>query len=539
MRPVMMEYDNMYDCEGAGHDHGDGGHDDHDGDHDTDDGPMFTCANGDEIPLLVVNNGEGDCDGSDEPQYDSEGNEISSFTCMDGSQIMLSQVNDGNEDCLDGDDEAPSMDDGHDHDDHEEMIYDCAYIVAIDSLVNDENGQPDYTNSWDGTNLDTSLCGNVVENPEDYQTLDNGILNLPTEFYGWDFGDGATLHFSISNNELQLVSTVDSQEECYEGTYNADDGTCLQQTGVSISASDETMMIWSHSDGEELTVLYQYDSTTGSGILTALDYEDDDDDDHDGYVFYCSNDGEAYANSMGGILCPDGAGVVPTCPDGEPCVCIDVDGSCDDGDDDWGYESHDDHGDEEMVCYDMYNHAVMLEYDNEVDCENAGYMWTSADGDDDDHDGHDHGDHDDHDDHMMAYDWMIDTADMMSDTEVIGAFADYHIVLSNCVSESSDDMMGGETLSCGDDVLKVTIAEATAIGADVMFHDADSSGTITAGDMIHINPDIDAGGEWNTVRLYSVDADKYSDENPMMTPGFGAVAGIIALLGAALLTRRD
>ena len=247
---VMMEYDNMYDCEGAGYmwtsADGDGddhdGHD-HDGGHDTDDGPMFTCANGDEIPLLVVNNGEGDCDGSDEPQYDSEGSEISSFTCMDGSQIMLSQVNDGNEDCLDGDDEAPSMDDGHDHDDHEEMIYDCAYIIAIDSLVNDENGQPDYTNSWDGTNLDTSLCGNVVENPEDYQTLDNGILNLPTEFYGWDFGDGATLHFSISNNELQLVSTVDSQEECYEGTYNADDGTCLQQTGVSISASDETMMI--------------------------------------------------------------------------------------------------------------------------------------------------------------------------------------------------------------------------------------------------------------------------------------------------------
>ena len=46
-------------------------------------------------------------------------------------------------------------------------------------------------------------------------------------------------------------------------------------------------------------------------------------------------------------FCPDVE--VPTCPDGEPCVCIDVDGSCDDGDDDWGYESHDDHGDEEMV----------------------------------------------------------------------------------------------------------------------------------------------------------------------------------------------
>ena len=168
-----------------------------------------------------------------------------------------------------------------------------------------------------------------------------------------------------------------------------------------------------------------------------------------------------------------------------------------------------------------------------------------GDHDDEDHDGHDHGDHDGHDHdghggHGAAYDWMIDTADVLSETEVLGAYADYHIVLANCVAESSDDdMMGGETLRCGDDVLKVTIAEATAIGADVTFHDADSSGTITSGDMVHINPDIDAGGEWNTVRLYSVDADKYSDENPMMTPGFTAFAGIIALLGAALLTRRD
>ena len=41
---------------------------------------------------------------------------------------------------------------------------------------------------------------------------------------------------------------------------------------------------------------------------------------------------------------PEGAGEVPTCPDGEPCVCIDVDGSCTDGDDDWGYVNHGDEG---------------------------------------------------------------------------------------------------------------------------------------------------------------------------------------------------
>jgi|TARA_B110000263_G_C15272960_1_gene494415 hypothetical protein len=59
------------------------------------------------------------------------------------------------------------------------------------------------------------------------------------------------------------------------------------------------------------------------------------------HEYYCSNDGEEYAEAMGGILCPEDAGDVPTCPNGQPCVCIDVDDSCTDGDDDWGYELED------------------------------------------------------------------------------------------------------------------------------------------------------------------------------------------------------
>ena len=38
------------------------------------------------------------------------------------------------------------------------------------------------------------------------------------------------------------------------------------------------------------------------------EYDDDGDDD---YAFYCSNDGEDYAETMGGILCPEGPGVTP------------------------------------------------------------------------------------------------------------------------------------------------------------------------------------------------------------------------------------
>jgi hypothetical protein len=54
-------------------------------------------------------------------------------------------------------------------------------------------------------------------------------------------------------------------------------------------------------------------------------------------TFYCSTDGRAYAQGKGGILCPTPRGTVPTCPNGYACTCIDSDGSCTDGDDDWGY----------------------------------------------------------------------------------------------------------------------------------------------------------------------------------------------------------
>ena len=79
----------------------------------------------------------------------------------------------------------------------------------------------------------------------------------------------------------------------------------------------------------------------------------------DGFeVYYCSNDDRDYAIDMGGIYCPDAGterddfsefipnGEPPVCPNGEACICIDVDDSCTDGDDDWGYVE-----DGQMVYY--------------------------------------------------------------------------------------------------------------------------------------------------------------------------------------------
>tara|TARA_B100001115_G_scaffold9672_1_gene7138 strand:+ start:2932 stop:5397 length:2466 start_codon:yes stop_codon:yes gene_type:complete len=125
----------------------------------------------------------------------------------------------------------------------------------------------------------------------------------------------------------------DGYEDCEDGSDEYDDDDS-EEMFLCDDGNEEIPMDWVN-DGYE-------DCEDGSD-----EYDDDGDDD---YEFYCSNDGEDYAESMGGILCPEGSGVTPECPNGESCVCIDVDGSCDDGDDDWGYyaddeDSHDDGSD--------------------------------------------------------------------------------------------------------------------------------------------------------------------------------------------------
>ncbi len=145
--------------------------------------------------------------------------------------------------------------------------------------------------------------------------------------------------------------------------------------------------------------------------------------------------------------------------------------------------------------------------------------------------------------------WLIVEADSMTDMPPIaGDLSNYYAVLSKCtIAEDSedgsgdDDMMmdmgGSPDLTCGPDIMFTPLSSA-GMGSEIMFHDADSSGTLTYGDMIHVSENA-TSEEWTHVRLYSASADAYSDENPMMTPGFTGLIGMIALLGAALLTRRD
>ena len=209
-------------------------------------------------------------------------------------------------------------------------------------------------------------------------------------------------------------------------------------------------------------------------------------------------------------------------------------------------------GEPMMVCYDRYADEIDSSVTSQEDCEAADFNWIQAlqpvsegeddrdcvnDGDEDCDGGededdmggsdHDHGDSD-------GNTFYIETSqDVMIPFE--GDMSDYKIELTTCRDDYNPDTMGYDT-TCGESVMSIAISDAGE-DSDIMFHDTDNSGTISVGDMIHIG---ETTGEWNTVRLYSISADAYSDENPIYnTPGFTGLVGMLALLGAAFIRRNE
>ena len=128
-----------------------------------------------------------------------------------------------------------------------------------------------------------------------------------------------------------------------------------------------------------------------------------------------------------------------------------------------------------------------------------------------------------------------------ADFDFAGSFDDYSIVLANCVEETDD--MGETTLTCDEDnstMYSLGEPEAhddTTAAVYLSYGDSDSSGTLTNGDVIWVGDNVSVN--WTHIRLHSTSADAYSDENPMLMPGFTTVLGMLSLLGAAMIGRRD
>jgi len=492
------------------------------------DGEMFTCDNGNEVPADYVDDGDNDCgDWSDEPNHSDNGDdEVSGCTDMYAINYDAGATNDDGscyyEDSHDGhddngndgidDDGAPTADElinMTDTDDSGTMSFD-EFIAFMNSPDPDGDELPqsvkdDLAEIFNSSDLDESGDLDLDELEQFLLAVDDYYMALEgdeevsgcTDMYAINYDAGATNDDGSCYYEDSQAPTAD---ELINMTDTDDSGTMSFDEFIAFmnlpdpDGGEEDDESLPQSMVDDLNVIFDNNDADMSGDL--------DVDELDQFIL----DTDDYFMSMDG-------------DDGEMFTC--------------------ENGDEVPADYvdDGYN-----------DCgdwsDEPNHNDTGDDGMDDGHDDNGNDGHNDHGEHGSMFDWMISNS---QDMPMEGSFDDYTIILAMCtMDESSDDEMDmgmgmgtTPTMNCSDDVLSVTIAEALTQDAVVMFHDVDMSGTISGGDMVHINPDFIGLGDWNMVRLYSTSADAYSDENPMLTPGFTGALGMLALLGAALLTRRD
>ena len=451
------------------------------------DDEMFMCNDGEMIPMDYVNDGWDDCDGG-EDEMDMGGSD-DEFMCDDGETIPMDYVNDGYEDCAGGEDEF---------DDSE------------------ENG-----------NGPTFICGNGEEIPFEYVNDGGADCSDGADEQQYDSEGNETNWFDCMDGSQVWISQVnDGTEDCPDGDDEMpdmgdddhhDDDTPSPQELLNLTDSDSsgTMTMdefnaYMGQDGEEIP---QEMIDEFNLIFDEADSDDSGDLDIDELEQFII-DIDDYMMSM------EDSEEMFTCDNGETIPMSWVDDGmddCSDGSDEPEMDDGEGHGDEDMVCYDMSTHTVDHTIDNQADCEDAGYMWTEDQSDD--HDG---------DDEIVMY----ITSEM--DFYFEGDMSDYKIELASC--DYDYDMETGEETSTCTTVMSIGLGDAKR-DSDIMFHDADSSGTISVGDMIHIG---ETDVEWDKVRLYSISADAYSDENPMHNaPGFTGLVGMLALLGAAFIRRNE
>ena len=255
-------------------------------------------------------------------------------------EVIAEQAGLFNEDDDDGEDDDGEDDDGEDDDGpvvSDGFPEDAVITITMSDDMESQTMTMEYTE--DGAEITTTI--HLDQNQELVSMSvesDNGSATSSlTHEVMW--GDAIVIEVDDTLPRTSIPVWLDS--EIFDDVNDHDDHGDDDSEEMFPCDGGNTWIPWDWvNDGYE-------DCEDGSD-----EYDDDGDDD---YAFYCSNDGEDYAESMGGILCPEGPGVTPECPNGESCVCIDVDGSCEDGDDDWGYyaddeDGHDDRSEDDGHC---------------------------------------------------------------------------------------------------------------------------------------------------------------------------------------------
>ena len=544
----------------------------------------FMCDNGETVPWDYVNDGYPDCeDGSDEWD-DGPGEEEFHFydNCTDDNGTYECWMdewdydNDGEFDESHGFDYADcSLESngswkcfvGYADEEGEEgiSVYYCTPFVAQNSAG---------FSIFNNTNLDDSLCG--MEATDEMYEFDNSTFTMPINLIWedcWTEGNETVceqgeIYYDVNTTMLWETTHENNYMDC-DGDYDNNTSMCTEWIGNITDADGSAFLLV--SDWGESLIMYQYDEATQSGLVISVESDDDDYDPEMWFnMFDANEDGEVNASEWADFGNQSGEGM--TEDDWDEILMLiemfDEDNSSGLNLDEFTNMTEsfggDDEGDGDMDPEMMFN---ML--DGNGDGQVTASEWSDFSNSSDEPMSQEEFDflsgmmdnYDDDDSGGLDFDEFMTFMDEMEDMEdgdegdvkmymVFGVLPydgdldDYHVELAMCDGTSLAD------IACTDSVYSVALSEIMAPSEEaammammtesIVFVDSDESGTLTSGDFVMINNDtLEVDDEWNFARLYSAEADSYSDENPMMSmlPGFTGFIATIGLLGAALIRR--
>ena len=525
-------------------------HDDH-GDDDSEE--MFPCDGGNTwIPWDWVNNGHEDCeDGSDEYDDDDhhdDGNHISWNSYYDGYCEWEGNPDDVGEDRWSCEEDA-SLSDWH------SWWYYCE-LHYEDWFCTDDYGQdPDYENSADNGNYNES---NASE--EDPSFVDGMNWELyPRGYCEWEGN-------SDDGEDRWSCKSADWENWWYYCEHHDSDWHCTDDFGQSEefehSADNDE---WSGSeDGED-----GHDDDLPPSPEDAMNMTDADGDGYmsqDEFVTYWNNENsDAPIDSDQSFLTTeDVEDLIELCDYDVPSDLIDIN---------------------EMQCFidnlvgmmpDDENTPSLDDFFNHFDTDGDGHLTATEfidanDVPDEDQDGvHDMFDMYDNDESggldyyefEPLYDMMVDSdgddgddGDGMERNDATGFVAENQTLnapitdfevhfLSDCEEEydEEEDQMIQPDLSACTNEFSIPLNGGEAEGVTITYTDHDGDGLVSPGDEMSVEWGDYDGEEIDKMEIYDTYASQYSSESaamPPVLPGFGAILGALALLGAAIASRRD
>ena len=514
----------------------------------------FVCGSGETIPMDWVDDGYGDCeDGSDEPEpemvcWNSYGDYITDadqdtcyswmyledydsphsdepFTGCYNSHTHVQLEGMSEEECttfmwvdsemFDDDDHDDHGDDDH-HDDGNHISWD-SYYDGYCEWEGDPDG--DDTRWWCKESQDDEYWSEwwyyCEHHDSDWHCTD-------------DFGQSEEFEYSADGDEWSGSEDGEDGHDDDDGPPSPEDAMYMADSDGDGNMSQEEFVTYWNNENPDAPI------DSDQSFLTTEDVED--------LIELCDYDAPSDLIDINEMQCfiDNLVGMMPndentpslddffnhfdTDGDGHLTATefIDAhDGEIPDEDQDGVHDMFDMYDNDESGGLDYYEFEPL--YDMMVD---------SDDGDDGDDDGH-----------GME---RNDATGFVAENQTLNApITDFEVhFLSDCEEEydEEEDQMIQPDLSTCTNEFSIPLNGGEAEGVTITYTDHDGDGLVSPGDEMSVEWGDYDGEEIDKMEIYDTYASQYSSESaamPPVLPGFGAILGAMALLGAAIASRRD